>query len=590
MIQELVVLSERLPKGDLCHDALDYVPVSIDCVIDRKGNFKRFIVHGRQNSLAERIAAKKGKARLLVDKPEEMLDFVDESEKDKDKLKKARAQARFKHELFREKLNSYTHLKKLSPVFSFYESNRKNGVEKACRAFPKEVEEKQRSGNIAFIYVGETKRVHEDSSIYDEIIALFERKMAGLKNKRFDRCSICGLSSNPIVDLPHGMIKRVPAGQTAGCALISYNFNSTESYGLKGNENSSLCTRCARAYVDAFNWLLSNGSSKLNEKGKEVFIYKNRKNISDDTAVVFWLRKAVETSILDILDNPTEDSVRAMFDSVFEGRRRRKIERDTFYAITLSGTAARIAVRDWIETSLEDLRANLVRWFQDIEIARYDPDHSNLMKHYPRFKSLVWNVKGKSDNDVQHGRIGAVLWKCAVMGHSPPLWVLSAVLNRMRAEQGNATPERVALLKLSLNRRINQQERSKFMSELDGSNRNTAYVCGQIFAVLESIQYYASGGNLNAGIRERFFSFASTMPSTAFGRLMKLTQHHLSKIQGEKPGLAVNLDKKLQELMSKVEETRFPAVFSLEDQASFAIGYYHERQKQFTTKQTNKEE
>ena len=167
-----------------------------------------------------------------------------------------------------------------------------------------------------------------------------------MKNSRFDKCSICGSSSFPVVDFPHGMIKRVPAGQTSGCALISYNFNATESYGLRGNENSSVCTRCARAYVDAFNWLLSNGTSKLNDKGKEIFIYKNRKNISDDTAVVFWLRKSTETSLLDILDNPSEDAVRAMFDSVYDGRKTStpKIERDTFYAITLSGTAARIAV------------------------------------------------------------------------------------------------------------------------------------------------------------------------------------------------------------------------------------------------------
>lgn len=127
------------------------------------------------------------------------------------------------------------------------------------------------------------------------------------------------------------------------------------------------------------------------------------------------------------------------------------------------------------------------------------------------------------------------------------------------------------------------------MATRDETNHNIAYICGQLFAVLENIQYWASGGNLNAGIRERFFSFASTMPSTAFGRLMKLTQHHLSKIRGEKPGLAVNLDKKLQELICKVEGTRFPAVFSLEDQASFAIGYYHQQQENFATKSNSKE-
>lgn len=623
MIQQLVELSNRLKKGQegkkTTHDALTKVPVGIDCVIDQKGNFKRFIVHERQNTLAERIAAKKGKARLLVDKAEEMLEFVDEAKvvakaakqkkKPENALEDARAQSKFKHELFRNKLDNYRHLKQLSGVFSFYESNRMDGIEKARKAFAKEVDEKQRIGNITFLDSSEAKRLHEQDSIYDAIIASYETSMTNLKNKRFDRCSVCGSTSHPVGDKPHGMIKGVPGQPRRDRAFVSYNKSAFESYGMTGNENSSICTHCAKAYVDGLNWLLAPSSWVPSErKGKPRPVFKNRKDISNDrsndTAVVFWLRKAVETSILDILDNPTEDNVRAMFDSVFEGRRTAtKIEPDTFYAITLSGTAARIAVRDWIETSLENLRANLVRWFQDIEIARYDPDQSKLMKHYSRFKSLVWNVKGKSDNDVQHGRIGAVLWKCAVTGHSPPLWLLHAVLNRIRAEQSSKPeegkkrsrweiklPDRIALLKLYLNRKTNQQERSQFMPELDKSNQNTAYTCGRIFAVFESIQYHASGGNLNAGIRERFFSFASTMPATAFGRLCKLAQHHLSKIRGENVGLAVNLDKKLQELMSRVEGTRFPAVFSLEDQASFAIGYYHQRQKDFTTKQSNKEE
>lgn len=127
------------------------------------------------------------------------------------------------------------------------------------------------------------------------------------------------------------------------------------------------------------------------------------------------------------------------------------------------------------------------------------------------------------------------------------------------------------------------------MTTLDESNKNAAYICGRLFAVLESTQYHALGGNLNAGIRERFFSFASTMPSSAFGRLMKLNQHHLAKVRGEKPGLAVNLDKQIQELMSRIEGTSFPIVFSLEEQASFAIGYYHQRQDDFAAKSNQKE-
>jgi hypothetical protein len=41
----------------------------------------------------------------------------------------------------------------------------------------------------------------------------------------------------------------------------------------------------------------------------------------------------------------------------------------------------------------------------------------------------------------------------------------------------------------------------------------------------------------------------------------------------------------MQELMCNVEGSRFPATFSLEDQASFAIGYYHQRQHDFAKKQ-----
>lgn len=572
MIQELVDLSTRVRETQHAtvrsHDALDNVPVSIDCIIDKKGNFKQFIPHPKQMTVGERISAKKGKARLLVDKAEEVLGFGEKAE--------------FKHKLFIEKLNRYAHLNELKPVVLFYESNQANGVNKARTAFAK-LDEKERQGNVAFLVSGESKRLHEEEAVHDALIEQYELSMNDIRNQRFERCSICGSTSHPVADIPHGMVKRVPDGQTSGCALVSYNDTAFESYGLKGNENSSICTRCAKAYVDALNWLLSNGSPAYNEKGKEFFRYSNRKGISSDTAVVFWLQKAVHTNVIEMLDNPTDESVHALFDSVFKGRPHGKLERDTFYAITLSGSAARIAIRDWIETSLENLYANLARWFQDIEVSRYEAEKKALVQEFPRYSALVWNVKGKSDSDVQHGRIGAALWKCAVMGHAPPLWVLSSVLGRIRAEQGNVTTERAALLKLCVNRNSHQQGGTKLMAALNETNNNIAYICGRLFAVLESIQYHALGGDVNAGIRERFFSFASTMPSTAFGRLMKMTQHHLSKIRGEKPGLAVNLDKKLGELMSRVEGTRLPPVFSLEDQASFAIGYYHQRHQDFTS-------
>jgi hypothetical protein len=64
-------------------------------------------------------------------------------------------------------------------------------------------------------------------------------------------CSICGKNNHPVEDVPHGMIKRVPDGQSSGCALVSYNDTAYESYNLTGNLNSQMCTACARSMLKA---------------------------------------------------------------------------------------------------------------------------------------------------------------------------------------------------------------------------------------------------------------------------------------------------------------------------------------------------
>ena len=116
---------------------------------------------------------------------------------------------------------------------------------------------------------------------------------------------------------------------------------------------------------------------------------------------------------------------------------------------------------------------------------------------------------------------------------------------------------------------------------IEEGRKPVAYICGQIFAKLETIQH-AALGDRTAGIRERYFTYATTSPAAAFGRLFNLHSKHFAKLKSDKPGLAVTLDKELQELCKDIEIKNFPATFSLEEQGQFAIGYYHQRQKQFS--------
>lgn len=147
MIQELVLLSAKLRENKsvrYIHDALDNLPVSITCEIDQKGNFKQFIVsEDKKETVAEAITSKKGKARLLLDKPEEVLEYGDK--------------AKAKHKLFMEKLKLYSQLPTLSPVDAFYSKNKTKGVQEARKVFPKQIDEKKRNGNIAFKITDEKK-------------------------------------------------------------------------------------------------------------------------------------------------------------------------------------------------------------------------------------------------------------------------------------------------------------------------------------------------------------------------------------------------------------------------------------------------
>lgn len=117
---------------------------------------------------------------------------------------------------------------------------------------------------------------------------------------------------------------------------------------------------------------------------------------------------------------------------------------------------------------------------------------------------------------------------------------------------------------------------------LDINNANIGYRLGRLFASLEKIQSEASPG-INATIRDRFYGAASSTPVTVFGNLMRLKNHHLSKM--ENAGRRRNYEMLLGEIVNGIAD--FPPHLILEDQGRFAIGYYHQMQDFFTKKPQN---
>jgi len=592
MIKELSefgkMIRDEKSKNERIHIALKQEVISIDMVIHEDGRFEKFQLINKVATKAEAVTAKKGRARLLLDRAEEVLCYGGNKSKKK-------------HQLFLEKLKLYSNLQELTPVLKFYESNKENGIERALQNFEDNIPSaKDRKGNIAFKLFGKT-RIHEEEAVYQKIIELYIASQEASLSKYRVTCSVCGSDAYAIPEI-HEKIKTVPPvndGRYSARSLVSYNDNAYESYELLRNKNSSICASCAKNYVEGLNWLLSEGPRVKNKKGKEYTAYTNRRNFGSDTAMVFWTRKNEKLDEIDYLESPNPADVARLIASVTSGTERdsRNLEPDQFYSCTLSGSAARIAVRDWIETSLFDFRKSIAQWFKDIAIVEYDWDLEKTQTHYARLYDLARCCQRKnSDNsydkdDTSWVRVATYLWNAALKNTSPPWWILTKVLQRARLDKYGVTAERAALIKLILTRH-NKGGDFVITEKIEQGNRPVAYICGQIFAKLESIQYHAASGDRNAGIRERYFTYAMTSPSSAFGRLFDLSSKHYKKIKTEKPGLAITLDKELQDLVKDVDINKLPATFSLEEKGQFAIGYYHQRQAQFDnakSKDTKKE-
>jgi CRISPR-associated protein Csd1 len=113
---------------------------------------------------------------------------------------------------------------------------------------------------------------------------------------------------------------------------------------------------------------------------------------------------------------------------------------------------------------------------------------------------------------------------------------------------------------------------------LDENEVNPGYRLGRWFAELEAIQQHALPG-LNATIRDRFYGSASSAPASTFPVLIRNAMNHLASLR--KDGKAGGHEKRLEAIIAGVD-SGLPRSLRIEDQARFAIGYYHQRAERFT--------
>jgi CRISPR-associated protein Csd1 len=385
-------------------------------------------------------------------------------------------------------------------------------------------------------------------------------------------CLISGVKA-PVARL-HPAIKGVWDAQSSGASIVSFNLDAFTSYGHEQGNNAPISETAAFAYTTALNRLLERDSGHRVQIG--------------DTSTVFWAddgdpnaAEEAENFFAGLMGVDNEKIVTRGVKDTLEKIRAGRAAADVvaelpkgvrFYIVGLAPNASRLSIRFYLE---DDFGVIARRYLEHVERMRIEPPPRDVAPSMWRML-IETAVLRKSDN-IQPNLAGN--WLRAILCGAPyPLTLLSTLIMRLRADH-DINALRVAMLKSLLMRNFNME----VPVALDPACTDQGYLLGRLFALYEQAQSAALGYNVNATIKDKFYSAASAQPRKVFHMLESGSANHLSKVGKQKPGLKVNLEKQIGAVMDLMEAGKDPFPASLPDksQALFGLGYYHQRNQFF---------
>jgi len=396
--------------------------------------------------------------------------------------------------------------------------------------------------------------------------------------KEYGICLVSG-EEHPIARTHLLPIKGVQGGQSSGCSIVSFNNNAFTSLNKEQGANSPISEYSSFNYTTTLNYLLRREN--------------NHSFTIGDASTVFWAEAPDDSSaeaeeafffdMMTVTDGEENQKVFDILQQIAKGRPLKEIapelhEDTRFYILGLAPNASRISIRFWLNTTFGQLAQNLSDHWQDLAI-----DPCPWQTPPSIWRLLIQTAPlGKTENISPV--LAGEMTRAVINGTLYPMSLLSQLLARIRTD-GDANGLRIAMIKAILARKFRKGLiKEGVPMSLDKESTNRAYLLGRMFAVLERIQYQALG-DINASIADRYYGSASAVPFSVFPRLLVGACHHLSRLRKDKPGLAVNLDKDLGEIIAALPE-HYPRHFSIDEQGRFSIGYYQQKQSYFASKES----
>lgn len=392
-------------------------------------------------------------------------------------------------------------------------------------------------------------------------------------------CLVTGDAVQPVAT--HPKIGGLPGANPSGAALIGFDKDAFQSYGLEQSANAAMSAETAKAYQSGLNDLIRNHSTRL---GDVVVVHWYRATVPVEDDPLSWLEEQPEHAEAD-----ARIRAQKLLTAIREGARP-DLAGNTYYALALSGNGGRAMVRDWMEGDFESLADAVNAWFDDLAMVR--PDGGGIAAP-PRFFALRCALVRDPKKDVVPAPLAAKLFRAAVGAEPIPFTVMAQALLRARVDfmSGDASsPARMGLIRAYFARQSRLLKGTTEMMEtvqpeLTEGLVSPAYQCGRLMAVLASVQR-AALVDVGADVIQRYYAAASSTPALVFGRLVRGAQFHLGKLR---PGLAWWYEERIADICGRIG-TSMPAILTLEEQGLFALGYYQQLAAQRAPKENGKAE
>ena len=445
-----------------------------------------------------------------------------------------------------------------------------------------------KGGNLVFMFNG--KFAHEDIVIRQ----VWEAYKAG-GDAVFSQCLVTG-DVAPIARL-HPSLKGIRDANPTGATLVGFNARAYESYNREQGMNSPVSEKATFAYTTALNYLLSSTN-------------ENKKFTIGDTTVVYWAeseKKEYAKAFMGLcepemveVETPAEEETLPVRGKKAEKRLKKVAEKvrrvqaldvshlleglnenPRFYILGLAPNAARISIRFFHSDPFDKIVEKIMRHYKDLEIIKEFDDQPT----YLTIRHILEETISKKASDPQASPLMAGSVFRAILDNTPyPAVLYNAIINRIRADQDDPKKfikkisyARAAIIKAYLLRKYRNQPQHSIQEvlvmSLNEQSTIPAYLLGRMFAVLEKVQQEAIG-DMNASIKDRYFTSACASPKTVFPQLLRLSQHHINKAK-----YGYVSDKNIEKIMNllDIEKNPFPSHLTLDEQGIFVLGYYHQR-------------